>query len=92
MNAGTVKFSAGSEKKATLVWIPKKDGSPRPISLVPTLGKVLDKVLNRRLQYHLEKEGMIDVNQYAYKQGMGRIDALRIYRKIFQENTRGSIS
>lgn len=30
---------------------------------------------------------MIDVNQYAYRQGMGTIDALRIYRKILQENT-----
>lgn len=70
-------------KRATLVWIPKKK-----ISLVPTLGKVLDKVINKRLQAHFEKEHMINNNQFAYRQNIGTIDALRVYKESIEENKR----
>lgn len=39
------------------------DGSPRVINMHPTLGKVLDKVIYRRLQSHLERNIEIYKNQ-----------------------------
>lgn len=56
-------------KKAAIVWILKKDGAPQPISMLPTLGKVLNRVINKRLQSYLEYNGSIDSRQYAYRQG-----------------------
>lgn len=64
-------------KKANLIWIPKKDGTPRPISLLPTLGKILDRIVNRRLQSFLENARQLDQRQYAYRQSTGTIDALK---------------
>lgn len=65
-------------KGAKLVWIPKKDGSPRPISLLPTLGKVLDKIANKRLKHHImEKQSQVHERQCAYHQDIETSHAFR---------------
>lgn len=54
-------------KSAKIIWIPKKDGSLRPISILPSIWKILDKIIKRRLQRDLEREKASDENKYAYK-------------------------
>lgn len=56
--------------------------------MLPTLGKVLDKVVNKRLQYHLEKKGKITQDQFAYSQAMGTVDALIKYKERLDNNKR----
>lgn len=43
-------------KVAKAVWVPKRDGSSRPISLPPVLGRVLDKLMNRMAYSVLVRE------------------------------------
>lgn len=45
--------------------------------MLPTLGKLYDKILTRRLQTHLERTGNLNERQFAYRTGIGTIDALR---------------
>ncbi|GBM75474.1 putative RNA-directed DNA polymerase from transposon X-element [Araneus ventricosus] len=54
----------------------KKEGKPedeassyRPISLLPTIGKVLEKLLNQRSIYHLERLNKISDNQCGFREG-----------------------
>lgn len=37
-------------KKGSIVCIPKKDGALRPITMLPALGKVLDRVINKTMR------------------------------------------
>ncbi|GBM59458.1 Putative protein in type-1 retrotransposable element R1DM [Araneus ventricosus] len=41
----------------------------RPISLLPALGKVLERLLTQRLTYHLEKAGHISQHQHGFREG-----------------------
>ncbi|GBL89700.1 hypothetical protein AVEN_104649-1 [Araneus ventricosus] len=54
----------------------KKEGKPeeeassyRPISLLTTIGKILEKLLTQRLNYHLERLNKISDNQYGFREG-----------------------
>ncbi|GBO16705.1 putative RNA-directed DNA polymerase from transposon X-element [Araneus ventricosus] len=69
----------------------KKEGKPedeassyRPISLLPTIGKVLDKLLTQRLNYHLERLKEISDNQYGFREG--RSTELAIHHLIQKIN------
>ncbi|CAL1263674.1 unnamed protein product [Larinioides sclopetarius] len=42
--------------------------SYRPITLLPTLGKVLEKLL-QRINYKLEKDNLLHPNQFGFRQG-----------------------
>lgn len=73
-------------KKGQVCWLPKKDKTVRPITLLPALGKVLDRIINKRLQHLLENNNMIDDHQYGYRQGVSAIDALQSLTDKFKAN------
>ncbi|GBO01272.1 hypothetical protein AVEN_22288-1 [Araneus ventricosus] len=69
----------------------KKEGKPedeassyRPISPLPTIGKVLEKLLTQRLNYHLERLNKISDNQYGFREG--RSTELAIHHLIQKIN------
>ncbi|GBN48971.1 hypothetical protein AVEN_82290-1 [Araneus ventricosus] len=43
--------------------------SYRPISLLPTIGKVLENLLTERLNFHLEKNNGLSNLQYGFREG-----------------------
>ncbi|GBO26092.1 hypothetical protein AVEN_51484-1 [Araneus ventricosus] len=43
--------------------------SYRPISLLPTICKVLEKLLTQRFNYHLKRLNKISDNQYGFREG-----------------------
>uniref|UniRef100_A0A1Y1M3K6 Reverse transcriptase domain-containing protein n=1 Tax=Photinus pyralis TaxID=7054 RepID=A0A1Y1M3K6_PHOPY len=69
-------------KKAVVVPIPKPGKDPllpkhyRPISLTSCLGKLLEKLVNRRLQSFLESNDTLVSYQTGFRQGRSTIDHL----------------
>ncbi|GBN17040.1 hypothetical protein AVEN_168574-1 [Araneus ventricosus] len=43
--------------------------SYRPISLLPTIGKVLEKLMTHRLTYHLESTNSLNERQHGFREG-----------------------
>nr|AMS38373.1 hypothetical protein [Bactrocera tryoni] len=48
----------------------------RPISLLPCMGKILEKIVANRLMWYAQRNKFISPNQVAYKKGQGTLDAL----------------
>lgn len=48
----------------------------RPISILPVFSKILEKVLKRRLQRYFETEGLLNNQQYGFRQKRSTTDAL----------------
>ena len=48
--------------------------SYRPISLLPCLGKLLERIVKSRLEYHLEKERLLSPSQYGFRPGRSTED------------------
>jgi hypothetical protein len=48
----------------------------RPISVLPALSKILEKVMNKRLLSFLGKENLLSNNQYGFRAGMSTSDAV----------------
>lgn len=48
----------------------------RPISLLPTLAKILEKIINHRLTGFLEKNTLLSNNQYGFRQKISTVDAI----------------
>lgn len=69
------------KRKATTI---KAETPPRAVVL-PTLGNVLGREVNRRLQSFLENAAQVDSKQYAYRQGTGIVDALKNYVQKLME-------
>ena len=71
-----------SWKVATVVAVPKPGGDPlspkgyRPISLLPTLSKLLERIIADRLSYYLETHHLLAPTQYGFRQGKSTEDAL----------------
>ena len=71
-------------KEAQVLTIPKP-GKPdysdpkayRPISLLPVLGKVLEKVILARLQYHDSVTNWFSENQHGFRSGKSTVTALQ---------------
>ena len=69
-------------KKAILKLIPKPDTSPknvknfRPISLLELVGKVYEKIINKRLRKYAEENNIFHDNQYSYREKRGTTTAL----------------
>lgn len=63
-------------KEARVRWLPKKSGGFRPISLLPTLGKLLDRVVNARLMNWYEREGKMSERQLGFRRARSTVDAL----------------
>ncbi|GJQ67642.1 hypothetical protein Trydic_g8433 [Trypoxylus dichotomus] len=57
-------------KRAEVIWLPKPSGGLRPISLLPVVGKVLDKLCVRRLSQHLERGRWLSERQFGFRKGM----------------------
>ena len=54
---------------------PRKDpNSYRPISLTPHLGKVYERIIKTRLEFYLEKHGIIPVCQAGFRKGRSCTD------------------
>lgn len=49
---------------------PKEAGNYRPISLLPALNKIFEKVLYNRLQSFFEKNNIINDNQFGFRKGL----------------------
>jgi ribonuclease HI len=71
-------------RKALTIPIPKPGKDPenldsyRPISLTSCLGKIMEKMVNKRLVHILEKRGLIPEQQYGFRSGRSTTDVLNI--------------
>ena len=68
-------------KKAVVIPIHKRGNAYeaqnyRPISLLPTVGKILEKLLCDRMTAFLEKYDLLNKNQFGFRQKRGTTDAL----------------
>ncbi|KAF2351298.1 Reverse transcriptase domain [Trinorchestia longiramus] len=58
----------------------------RPISLLPVLSKILEKVIFNQLSTHLHKSNLLHPNQYAYRKYTSTQDALlNVTEKIYSD-------
>lgn len=48
----------------------------RPISVLPSISKVLEKIINKRLLGYLDKYNIISKHQYGFRQGVSTEDAV----------------
>ena len=57
---------------------PSLPDSYRPISLLETPGKLLERIINRRLRDHLEMEHQYSPGQYGFRRGVGTTHAVAV--------------
>lgn len=55
----------------------------RPISLLSCLGKLMERMVNRRLRAELEDRGLLNNNQFAFRRGRGVATHLATLEKAF---------
>ena len=70
-------------KQQQLILLPKP-GKPslyRPICLLNTLGKLLERVINSRLLEYVEGEGGLADTQYGFQKGRSTVDAISSARE-----------
>lgn len=67
-------------KIGRLVLLPKpgKPGTYRPLCLLDTFGKLLERMILARLNEHLDEVGAISEGQYGFRQGKSTIDACKV--------------
>ena len=75
--------------KITPIVIPGKEGSNevdkfRPISLLNTGSKVLEKLLINRINHHVYSRGYMNENQYGFRPQKGTIDAALAIKAFIQ--------
>ena len=58
----------------------------RPISILPVLSKVAEKLIFRPLYKYLESNGLLAKSQYAYRKQLGTCDALLDLTTCMQDN------
>lgn len=73
---GIVKVFLKSEDKD-----PSKVKSYRPVTLLPVLGKVGERLIVKRLKEWMYREGRINRAQYGFTEGVGTVDALLEMRR-----------
>ena len=64
-----------SWKQATIVPIPKKNNTYRPISLLPVIGKVMEKLILQRIRWSVNPP---NIRATGFKPGSGTRDAISI--------------
>ncbi|GBM07378.1 hypothetical protein AVEN_187908-1 [Araneus ventricosus] len=69
--------------KKRIIVLLRKDGkevdkikSYRPVTLLPTIGKVLEQILLRRLNHTLKKKNILHHNQIGFREGRSTDDAI----------------
>lgn len=55
---------------------PGEIGSYRPITLLPVVGKLLEKVVARKMRHWMREAGIMDEDQFGFVPGRGTSDAL----------------
>ena len=69
-------------KRQQLILLPKPGKPPgdpssyRPICLLDTLGKLLERIINSRLLEYVEGEGGLADTQYGFRKGRSTVDAI----------------
>ena len=48
-------------------------GAYRPISISPYIGKILERIMGKRLEKYFTKMGIFDFNQEGFKQGRNAV-------------------
>jgi len=64
-------------KRGRIRWLPKPGGGYRPISLLPTLEKNLDRLVNGRMMNWYEREGRTSSRQYGFRRSKNTVEALK---------------
>lgn len=78
---GIVKVFLKSEDKD-----PSKVKSYRPVTLLPVLGKLGERLIVRRMKQWMEREGRVNRAQYGFTEGVGTLDALLDMRREVEES------
>ena len=59
---------------------PQKDSdnikSYRPITLLSCIGKIFERIIQQRIEHHIEKKSLFNKSQCGFRKGMGTIDIL----------------
>jgi len=80
-------------KHAHMIFLPKPNTSQkqvqnyRPISLLEVHGKLLDKILNKRLTTHLTDNNLYNIRQHGFRQHRGTHTALATLHEKLHSNT-----
>ena len=82
-------------RKQWLVLIPKAGKPPglpssyRPICLLDTIGKTLEKIVCNRLQQLADENGALSANQFGFRKGRSTVDAIIKVVNIAREAIQG---
>lgn len=77
-----LQFLPDAWKSARVIAVPKPHGDPssprgfRPISLLPCISKLLEKVVTERLTYHLESNNLLSEDQFGFRRAKSTEAAL----------------
>lgn len=66
--------------------------SYRPISLTSCLGKVMERIINRRLSWHFEKNELHSTAQLGFRKGRNTLDNINRPRALHQRRFKQEIS
>ncbi|GIX89956.1 RNA-directed DNA polymerase from mobile element jockey [Caerostris extrusa] len=69
---------------------PSDPNSYRPISLLPTIGKVFEKIILNRLQYHYYINKLLHHNQFGFQSSISTEHALQHMMKKIYDNRKSS--
>lgn len=84
-------------KTASVVYFTKPGKDPalpdsyRPICLLPTLGKLLEKLINQRLIHHLEVNNKLHNQQFGFREGLSTESAIKYLLKEIENNKRNNL-
>lgn len=53
--------------------------SYRPISLTPTIMKIFERMINKRIEWWVENQSILDNQQYGFRKGRSTMDSLNIF-------------
>ena len=72
-------------KCASITFIPKSAGSSlRPISVLPSVGKIYEYILNNRLNEHATSKNLINDSQFGFRPGKSTLHALHKFRESYR--------
>lgn len=70
---------------------PSQPKSYRPICLIPTLSKLLEKIMTRRLIFHLETNQQLSNQQYGFRENRSCETALNSLFEIIHKNRESKV-